>query len=104
MSKADVLTDALNDSLAVSFIYDDKPRIVEVHAVGVSTKDGSLIMRGYQVAGESSRPLPCWALFTVDKIEALQVGFIESQAPRDGYKMDDRQMANIIAQIQLEVA
>lgn len=99
----DVLKSAIEQNLAVSFSYDDKARIVEVHAVGRSTKDGALIMRGYQVAGESSRPLPCWALFRLDNIDALTVGYIDSHAPREGYKMGDRQMSEIVAQIQMEV-
>lgn len=102
--KIETLTEGLNNSLAVSFVYDDKARIVEVHAIGVSTKDGSILMRGYQVAGESSRPLPCWALFNLDKIGALTSTFVDSEAPRSGYKMGDKQMSNIIAEIQLEPA
>lgn len=98
----DVLVDAIYSAQTVSFVYDDKPRIVEVHALGESTKDGGLIMRGYQVAGESSRPLPAWALFTVSKIDALTPGFIKSEAPRDGYKLNDRAMQGIIAQVALE--
>jgi len=86
------LSRAMSRRLAVSFIYDGKNRIVEVHAIGRSTKDGSLVVRGFQVAGEASRPLPQWTLFTVSKIEALTLTFIDSEAPRDGYSMGDKQM------------
>jgi predicted DNA-binding transcriptional regulator YafY len=97
-----ILRQALGEGLAVSFTYDVKPRTVEVHAVGTSTKDGSVLMRGYQVDGESSRPVPCWALFTVTKISALSITDVESQAPRSGYTMNDKQMSKILAQISIE--
>lgn len=96
---------ALNEGRTAAFIYDDRQRVVEVHAIGHSTKDNSVIMRGYQVAGQSSRPLPAWALFTLDKITALTLSaFVDSDAPREGYKMGDRQMTVILSQIELEPA
>lgn len=97
----DTLSEALDSNLTVAFVYDTKFRIIEVHAIGTSTKDGSHIMRGYQVAGESSRPLPCWALFTLSKIDTLELGFVPSEAPRPGYAMNDKQMATIINQISM---
>jgi hypothetical protein len=98
----EILTTALTQGRTVAFDYDDKPRVVEPHAIGTSTKDGSIIMRAYQVAGESSRPLPCWALFTVDKMVNVEISpFVLSEAPREGYKMNDKQMSSIIAQIEL---
>ena len=101
----DVLVEALNTNRTVLFDYDDKPRIVEVHAVGTSTKDGSHVVRGYQVAGEASRPLPAWTLFSIDKIEGVTIGMLPSEAPRPGYKQGDKQMATIIAQLEvLDVA
>jgi hypothetical protein len=96
------LEQALTDGLAVSFTYDGKQKIVEVHAIGQSTKDGSLVMRGFQVAGEASRPLPIWALYTVAKIDALTLTFIESEAPRPGYAMGDKQMSTVLHQIIIE--
>jgi hypothetical protein len=90
-----ILTQALHDGLAVGFSYDDKVRLVEVHAVGET------LMRGYQVAGESSRPLPCWALFKTDKIENLSVSFVDSEAPRPGYKTGDKQIPVILAQLEI---
>jgi hypothetical protein len=102
----ETLNAAMANARTVSFDYDDKPRIVEVHAVGTSTKDGSLLVRGYQVGGESSRPLPCWALFRLFDIEPDSLIILEtpSQAPRPGYKMGDKQMREIHAQIELEEA
>ena len=103
LTRLETLAHAIRSKRTVSFIYDDRTRIVEVHAVGNSTKDGSVVMRGFQVAGESSRPLPAWALYTIAKMDALTLlAFPDSEAPRPGYKMDDKQMSSIIAQIELE--
>lgn len=96
------LSRAMSRRLAVSFVYDGKNRVVEVHAIGRSTKDGSLVVRGFQVAGEASRPLPQWTLFTISKIEALTLTFIDSEAPRDGYTMGDKQMQQpVISQLHV---
>lgn len=83
----------------MSFDYDDKPRYVEVHAVGNTSK--GQVLRGWQTAGESSRPLPCWALFSLDKMSNIIVTDIRSQAPRPGYAMHDKQMTTILAQVEL---
>lgn len=96
-----LLNQAMADARTVSFIYDGKNKTVEVHAIGTSTKDGSLIMRGYQVAGIASRKLPIWALYTVKKIEGLSLDFVDSQAPREGYAQNDAQMDKVIAEIAL---
>jgi hypothetical protein len=92
---------AMRRDRTVHFIYDGKPRTVEVHAIGTSTKDGGLVMRGVQVAGGASRPLPQWTLFRLDRITGLSEDFTESQAPRDGYTMGDSQMSLIIAELDL---
>jgi hypothetical protein len=93
----DTLTYALNNSFTVSFLYDDKPRTVEIHAVGKTSKGD--VLRGFQVAGESSRPLPTWALYSLDKITDLSVN--KSYGPRPGYAMHDKQLVEIYAQLKL---
>ena len=93
-------TDAIATRQTLQFNYDDKPRVVEVHAIGKAPK--GIVMRGYQVAGESSRPLPCWALFSLDKIEAASLALVPfSEAPRPGYALNDKKMLSIIAQVPL---
>lgn len=99
--KMNRLRDAMRDSSQVDFLYDGKLRVVEVHAIGTSTKDGSLVMRGFQVGGQASRPLPQWTLFSVGKMEILQTIATPSAAPREGYAQGDKQMAQIIAEIAL---
>ncbi len=101
----DVYADALRlrgamiDQKTVSFIYEGKAKVVEIHAIGVSTKDGGLIARGYQVAGHSSRQLPVWALYRVDKMEGVIIDPLQSQAPRYGYKTDDAQMSPVLSEV-----
>jgi hypothetical protein len=104
MSTTETLTHAMRDQRTVSFVYDDKTRIIEVHAIGRSTKaPHDLICRGYQVAGEASRPLPVWGLFTLVKMDAVTVlAFPDSEAPRPGYKMNDKAMLSIVAQLEVE--
>lgn len=86
------LREAMREGLTVSFIYDGKPKTVEIHAIGHSTADGGLVARGFQVGGHASRPLPIWALYRIEKITTLAVDTISSMAPRAGYVRDDRQM------------
>ena len=95
------LRDAMKNGQTVNFMYDGKLRVVEVHALGRSPKDRSILMRGYQVAGTASRPLPQWTLFTVDKIANLTHGTAPSQAPREGYALDDAQMSPVLSELAL---
>ena len=92
---------AMQEGHAVDFIYDGKYRVVEVHAVGTSPKDGSLVMRGLQVAGAASRPLPQLTLFSINKVEMFEARPQVSLAPREGYAMGDKGMATVIAELQL---
>lgn len=93
-----ILIDAVSDRKVVAFDYDDKPRLVEPHAVGLNKK-GALVMRGFQVTGDSATSSFAWKLFTVDKIQNLAVLDLASQAPRLGYKANDTAMTEIRAQL-----
>lgn len=95
---ADILF-AMQRGLAISFNYDGKRRVVEPHALGISNTDGGVLLRAYQVAGDSSRPLPQWVMFKLAKVTGLTPTFIESHAPRDGYKMNDQSMGDMIAEL-----
>jgi len=98
---AALLMIALMAGVTVAFSYDGKDRQAEVHAVGTSNKDGSLVCRAYQIGGEASRPLPQWTLFTISKMNHLTLVAADSQAPREGYAMADKQMSRIIAELAL---
>lgn len=96
------LIDAMGADKTVSFIYDNKIRVVEGHAIGTSNKDGSLLFRGVQVGGEASAPLPAWRLFTIKKM--FSVSFddgIKSQAPREGFTSGDKLMREVIVELDL---
>jgi len=94
------IASALRAKQVLSFEYDGKQRIVEPHAYGRNSK-GDYILRGYQVDGESSTSARAWKLFSVAKIEDLEIANdLESEAPREGYKMGDRQMAEILAELE----
>jgi hypothetical protein len=95
LAVVDTFADALNNNVCVSLIYDGKPKIIEVHAVGKSTKDGALVVRAFQVDGESSRPLPSWALMRVEKMTDIELTTLPSEAPRPGYQPGDKQMSEI---------
>lgn len=95
----ETLKEALLSGHTVAFTYGDKQRVVEVHAVGHSTKDGSLVMRGFQVAGERNG----WALFTLDKMEALTPALMPlSEAPRPGFAAGDKQMSQVLFEVETE--
>jgi hypothetical protein len=98
---ASQLIEAMAQGGTVDFMYDGKYRVVEVHAVGRSPKDQSLVMRGYQLAGAASRPLPQWTLFSINKIDMLEQRPQRSEAPREGYAMGDKQMSPVLAQLAL---
>lgn len=94
------LTRAMNEGKTVDFIYDGKLRVVEVHAIGLSSR-GEIVMRGFQVAGLASRPLPQWTLFVVNKMELVEIRATDSLAPREGYSQGDKQMSPVFVELAL---
>lgn len=83
----DVFIDAATQSRALDIIYDDKPKTVEVHAISPTHA------RVFQIAGESSRPLPSWALLKLDKVSSATLTDTPSQAPRPGYRKGDKHLS-----------
>lgn len=84
----------------LAFDYDEKLRVIEPHAFGL-TKDGNLALRAYQLSGESSRPLPTWAMYRLDKIVNPRVLETPSGAPRvnEGFVPNDRHLAHIFLEV-----
>jgi hypothetical protein len=102
-----IIAAAIQNGQLLDFTYDGKRRVVEAHALGKSTKDGSLVLRAYQVDGDSSRPVPGWSLFSVAKIETGTLrmsSVVASGAPRDGYKMGDKQMDPVLVELDTSVS
>ena len=95
MSINTTLITAAKQALAIDIVYDGKPKTVEVHCVGPHHA------RVFQVAGESSRPLPCWALLKLDpdKLTKATPTTTPSLAPREGYRKGDKQIAEILYEL-----
>jgi len=84
----------------ISFTYDGHPRIVEPAAFGRHASTGNLVLRGYQVGGSSSsRPVPLWDLFLVDKIGSPAVTGETFAEDPPKYKRDDAHINPILAQL-----
>lgn len=79
--------------------YDGYFRVVEVHAVGVSTA-GNPCMRVFQVRGGSVSNEPVgWKMMVLDKAFTMHLTEEVSQAPRPGYAKNDRGMETIFWQV-----
>jgi hypothetical protein len=89
---------ALQSGVRLRLNYDGFSRIVEVHAVGESTA-GNICMRVFQTSGGSASEPVGWKLFTLDKVVGMHLTEEISQAPRQGYARNDRNMRRIFAQL-----
>ena len=98
MTNTKILINAIKTKTKVAFNYSDKPRVVEVHAVGITPK-GAEVFRGFQTNADDGG---AWKMFTIDKC-GLEIWSLNdvSMAPRPGYKMGDAAMATILAQVAL---
>lgn len=90
---------ALNTGVRLELRYDGFVRVVEVHAVGISTA-GNPCMRVFQVRGGSVSGEPVgWKMMVLDKAFTMHLTEEVSQAPRQGYAKNDRGMSVIHAQL-----
>lgn len=97
--RPDVACDALAKCVCLEIRYDGYTRIVEVHAVGVSTAHHN-VMRVWQVRGGSVHNEPVgWKLLRLDETTGLALTSEKSAAPRHGYKRGDKDMIRIHCQI-----
>ena len=94
----ELLTSAINNRKVVTFTYDEKPRMIEPHAVGTDSK-GDIVLRGFQIDGESQTSPRAWKLFKAEKIVDLEVTNVTFISARPGYKTGDRAMTEIFAQL-----
>jgi hypothetical protein len=96
---ASTACEALAKRRCLELRYDGFTRIVEVHAVG-STKDGTLILRVWQVhGGSSSGEMAGWKMMRLDDVRSGHITEFPSGAPRDGYRRGDPAMSDIICQL-----
>jgi hypothetical protein len=90
-----LLREALERRCVFTFDYDDKPRVVEPHALGLNKK-GEMVVRGFQTNCEP----PAWKMFVLEKAQTISIhDDMDSQAPRPGYKAGDKAMVEILAQL-----
>ncbi|RDS76408.1 hypothetical protein DL238_01480 [Alteriqipengyuania lutimaris] len=90
---------ALQSGVALELRYDGFSRIVEVHAVGISTAHKPC-MRVFQVRGGSVSNEPVgWKMMSLDKAFSMHLTEEVSHAPRQGYAKNDRGMSVIHAQL-----
>ena len=90
---------ALADGKCLELRYDGYSRIVEVHAAGF-TKDDNAIMRVWQVRGGSvSGERAGWKLMRLDETTSAHVIEETSEAPRKGYKRNDKAIDRIRCQL-----
>ena len=90
---------ALNSGVCLRLQYDGFQRIVEVHAVGISTANNPC-MRVYQVRGGSVSNEPVgWKMMVLDKAFTMHLTEEVSYAPRKGYAKNDRGMSRIFGQL-----
>ncbi|MCW6531184.1 hypothetical protein NED98_13105 [Sphingomonas sp. MMSM20] len=90
---------ALQSGVRLRLQYNGFHRIVEVHAVGISTA-GNHCMRVFQTAGGSVSGEPVgWKMMVLDKAFTMHMTEEVSQAPRQGYAKNDRGMIEIFAQL-----
>jgi hypothetical protein len=67
------LEDAIRARRQVGFFYDGLPRVVQPATLGMGSS-GKTLLRGCLVGGASRRnSIPCWELFSVDKIQGFEV-------------------------------
>jgi len=92
---------ALRSGNCLELRYDGYNRIVEVHAVGISTT-GKYIMRVWQVeGGSSSGERSGWKLMTLNEAHSAHITNKTSQAPRPHYKLNDSAMSSIKCQVDI---
>lgn len=90
---------SIEEGVTASFVYDGMTRIVEIHAVGLSTK-GKPCLRAYQTEGDSLSGAPNWKLFSVNKIHNFKMlPEVKASLPREGYQRGDKGMSFIFKEV-----
>lgn len=102
MTRLELLRQALAHRQVIRFTYDGLERLVEPHAFGV-TSGLKLMLRGYQVAGDSTSGLG-WKLFDLGRAEDLELTEVNFITPRDGFRLGDSAFAVLLDQLELEAA
>ena len=84
---------------ALRIVYHGEERLVEVHAIGLSTK-GNPCVRVYQVVGGSVfSDTSGWKMLKISDIEQFEETNDEALTPRPGFNPGDRGMRTIISEV-----
>ncbi len=93
------IIEAIENRNILEFDYDGNHRVVEPHAVGVSST-GKEQLRAFQFDGQSDRvQVPDWGMFSLNKIQNLQVKQETFEGERQGYRRGDRHLNPIFAEL-----
>ena len=96
---SDIACEALRKGVCLELRYNGYSRVVEVHAVGISTA-GNPVMRAWQIRGGSaSNESVGWKLRRLDEAAGAGLTNEKSEAPRAGYKPGDKAMQQIVCQL-----
>ena len=93
-----VIIAAIKNRQVLTFTYSGLARVVEPHAVGVSTA-GNQILRCFQTSGRHVTAGHEWDLCTLSGINALAANGDSFVGERPGYKRGDRGMTQIYAEL-----
>ena len=80
---------ALKTARCLAFTHDDQRRLVEVHAIGL-TSNGRAAMSVYQVETESGA-VPGWSQVCFDECSEVGISTRASTAPRPDYRKGSSQ-------------
>lgn len=92
------IINAIRNREVLSFTYDGLARIVEPHAVGVSTA-GNNVLRCYQTQGGHVTPGHELDFCKISKIFGLRTTGQHFVGERPGYRRGDKDMATIFAEL-----
>jgi len=98
-SKLNKIAKAIQDHKTLSFYYDGYGRMVEPHALGLSSR-GHYVLRCYQTGGSSREGKLGWKLMIVEDIKSLTAIPAQFLTPREGYKQGDKGMTKIISELK----
>jgi hypothetical protein len=94
----ETIINAIRSREVLSFTYDGLARVLEPHAVGLSTA-GNNVLRCYQTQGSHVTPDHEWDLCKISKISDLRTTGQHFVGERPGYRRGDKHMTNIFAEL-----
>ena len=93
-----IAREALAMGVCLRLTYDQLPRVVEVHTIGVSRADRPA-MSVFQIDGQSnSDPIRDWRLMCFDECFNVALSDLPSAAPRPNYRKGAKQFKRIDAE------